>query len=94
MQNTRSQLTNFIKSRPYLIWYVKNYQKLSAESIVEHTLNYGDWDDVQKLLSILGIKKTTSIFNKQIDRQRINYRPEVINYFKLYFAHKNKLMKV
>lgn len=94
MQNTRNQLTNFIKSRPYLIWYVKNYKKLSTESIVEHTLNYGDWDDVQKLLKILGVKKTSAIFYKQVNRPRINYSPEVVNYFKLYFANKNKLQKV
>ena len=35
----------FIKRRPYLIWYVKDLDKLNEESIVEHVLNYGDWDD-------------------------------------------------
>ena len=35
----------------------ENYDKLNDESIVEHILNYGDWKDVQKLFSILGIKK-------------------------------------
>ena len=43
----------FIKKRPYLIWYVKNYDALSEDSIVEATLNYGDWDDVMKMIKIL-----------------------------------------
>ena len=76
----------FIKQRPYLAWYVKDFDKLDNESIIEHTLNYGDWDDVQELLSILGVKKTAAIFNEQISKKRINYDPQIINYFKLYFA--------
>jgi hypothetical protein len=84
----RKEIINFIKKRPYLIWYVKNYDALSDESIVEHTLNYGDWDDVQKLLSILGVKKTATIFrvkSKPSKMGRQNYYPEVKNYFNLYF---------
>ncbi len=46
----------FIKKRKHLIWYVRNYDKLNAEAIVEATLNYGDWNDVQRLIKILGIK--------------------------------------
>lgn len=79
-------IKEFIKQRPYLIWYVKDFDKLNDESIVEHTLNYGNWDDVQKLIQILGIKKTAEIFNKQINQRRINYDAKILNYFKLYFS--------
>lgn len=75
---------DFIKKRKYLIWYTKNYRGLTAEAIVEATLNYGDWDDVQKLISILGIKKTAAIFKKQAKQKRCNYEPEIKNYFQLY----------
>ena len=54
---SRKKNHKFYQKRPHLIWYVKNYDKLNDESIVEHTLNYGDWNDAQKLFSILGIKK-------------------------------------
>ena len=81
----RKAIINFIKKRPYLIWYVKNYDKLSDESIVEHTLNYGDWDDVQKMIKILGIKETATIFRIKSEQKRSNYRPEIKNYFNLYF---------
>lgn len=78
-------LQKFIKKRPYLIWYTKNYDGLSDEAIVESVLNYGDWDDVKKIFAILGIKKTAAIFRKQAKKKRSNYRPEIKNYFQLYF---------
>ena len=79
------KLANFIKKSRHLIWYTKNYDNLSHEAIVEAVLNYGNWDDVKKLISIMGIKKTAAIFKKQTERKRVNYRPEITNYFQLYF---------
>lgn len=79
------KIKEFIKQRPYLVWYVKDLGHLSEESIVEHTLNYGDFDDVKKLIKIIGIKKTAGIFRRQTNRPRSNYRPEIKNYFQLYF---------
>lgn len=81
-------INEFIKRRPYLIWWVRDYDKLKAESIVEATLNYGDWNDVQALIKILGIKKVAEIFRAKSKPSKIgrqNYRPEVIHYFNLYF---------
>lgn len=79
-------INEFIKKRPYLVWYTKNFDHLSEESIVEAVLNYGNWDDVQKMIFILGIKKVAAIFKKCTGKgRRINYRPEIKNYFQLYF---------
>ena len=81
-------LTDFIKERKHLIWWVKNYDRLDAEVIVEATLNYGNWADVQTLIKILGIKKTAEIFRRESQPSamgRQNYFPEVVNYFSLYF---------
>ena len=80
-------LYDFISKRKHLIWYVKDYRALNEEAIVEATLNYGDWDDVQKLIRILGMEKVARIFRKQIitGRQRGNYYPDVAHYFTLYF---------
>ena len=82
-------LADFIKKRPYLIWWTKNYDKLRAESIVEATLNYGNWEDFQVLMKMLGKKKTASVFRNQLKKfkksGRTNYYPEVKNYFTLYF---------
>jgi len=78
-------LKNFIKKRPYLVWYVKELDSLSEESIVEHTLNYGDFNDIKKLIDILKIDKVARIFQTQIKQKRNNYNPKVKNYFNLYF---------
>ena len=81
-------ISDFIKQRKHLIWWVKDYDRLDAEAIVEATLNYGDWSDVQTLIKILGIKKVAKIFRAKSQPSamgRQNYFPEVINYFSLYF---------
>ncbi|OGI59731.1 hypothetical protein A2814_00240 [Candidatus Nomurabacteria bacterium RIFCSPHIGHO2_01_FULL_38_19] len=78
----------FIKKRPYLVWYVKDLGKLDESSIVEHVLNYGNWDDVQEMIKILGLSRVADIFRKKSipsEMGRQNYRPEIINYFNLYF---------
>ena len=70
------------------MWYVRDLGKLSDESIVEHVLNYGDWDDVQKMIKILGIKKIAKIFRKNSKLSKIgrqNYRERAKNFFSLYF---------
>lgn len=78
-------INDFIKERPYLVWYTKNYDGLSDGAILESILNYGDFDDVEKAFSIIGIKKAAHIFTEQIRRKRNNYRPKIKNYFNLYF---------
>ena len=76
---------NFIKKRAYLFWYIKNPEKVSDEALVEAILNFGEWQDVQKLFKILKIGKIAKIFKKQINKKRTNYNPKIKNYFKLYF---------
>ena len=77
----------YIKKHPYLIWWVKQYDKLNDEAIVEAVLNYGDWDDVQSIIKTLGIKKVAAIFRDQTNpkRMRCNYYKLTKNYFTLYF---------
>jgi hypothetical protein len=75
----------FIKKRPYLVWYVRDLGKLSEASIVEHVLNYGDWNDVQEMIKVMGIKKAARIFREKSRQKRCNYDPQVKNYFRLYF---------
>ena len=79
------KINNFAKKRSGLFWDIRDFDALNEEAIVERILNYGDWKDVQGLIKILGINKTAKIFKKQSCRLRCNYRPEIKNYFKLYF---------
>lgn len=74
-----------IKNKPHLIWYTKNYDNLSPESILESVLNYGDWEDFKKLLSIFGIKDSSQLFRAIKNKQRCNLKPRTLNYFTKYF---------
>jgi hypothetical protein len=78
-------LKEFIKKRKYLLWYIKDFENISEDAVVEAVLNYGDFDDVNKLINILGIKKVADIFRKKIKNKRCNFNPKIKNYFKFYF---------
>jgi len=78
-------INEFAQKKPYLFWYTKDFQSLSEESIVEAILNFGSWSDTQELIKILGIKRVAEIFRKKSGVKRSNYRPEIKNYFELYF---------
>ena len=76
---------NYIKKKPYLLWYIKDYDQLSDSAVLEAVLNYGTWEDVQVVIKILGIKKASEIFQEKAKIKRSNFRPEIKNYFNLYF---------
>lgn len=79
------KVNDIIKNKSYLAWYVKDPEKLSEESVLEHILNYGNWDDVQLFIKIKGRKKTAELFNKTLKNKRTNYQPAVKLYFYRYF---------
>lgn len=79
-------LENFARKKKHLFWSTKNYKGLSSASIVEGILNYGDMNDVQELIDLLGIQEVARIFQSHTKQKtRTNYRPEVVNYFRLFF---------
>lgn len=82
----KSTVKNYIKRRKYLFWSTNDYSNVSDELALENILNYGDFDDVKEIITILGSQKAGSIFFKQVKSKRCNYRPEIANYFKLYFG--------
>ncbi len=68
-----------------MVWHIKDTARLSLAAILEAVLNYGNFSDVKTLLKIVGVKKAAGIFHRQVKSHRNNYRPEIANYFKLYF---------
>lgn len=80
-------IRDFIKEKSALFWYVQETEKenLSVESVVETILNYGDEKDVKRLFDLVGIKHVAKIFYRQTNRPRVNYFPQVINFFNHYF---------
>jgi hypothetical protein len=61
-------------------------EKVSDESLVEAVLNLGDWDDVQELIAMMGMRKVADIFEKKAFVKRSNYDKRTVNFFNLYFA--------
>ena len=70
-----------IKKKLYLAWYVKNVEGLSDESVLEHVLNYGNWDTVQSFIKTIGLKETRGIYLKTLQKNRINYPDNIKHYF-------------
>lgn len=76
---------DIIRKKPYLAWYVKEPESLSEEATLENILNYGDWEDFKQFVSIKGISESADIFFHTLKKKRSNYRPEIENYFRLFF---------
>jgi hypothetical protein len=90
MQSFRINKTIRLKlARRYgqLFWYVPEDEKenLSMGAIVETILNYGDIEAVRHLIRLVGVKTVAEIFFRQIKNERVNYFPQVINFFTIYF---------
>ncbi len=79
------QLSSVISDKPSLAWYVAKPAELSDESVVEHVLSYGDWQDVQKLVSLGTKKNIANLFFKTLGKKRKNYSPQIAHFFSLYF---------
>lgn len=83
-----SEIKDFIKDHRPLFWSIPEsaMDKISLNLLVETILQYGDIPDIQRLFQLVGIRQVAEIFYKQINKDRCNYMPRTINYFKLYFA--------
>lgn len=78
-------IQSIIAQKPYLAWYVKDPSQLSDASVVEHILQYGDWNDVTDLFKIRGIEQIAEIFFETTNKKRPNYTPQIQHFFTLYF---------
>jgi hypothetical protein len=79
------KVKEILKRKPFLVWYVKDRNSLSPESVLESVLNYGDWQDFLEIKDAIGIEKTKSMFENLKNRKRVNLRPATVNYFSNYF---------
>ena len=79
-------LQKIFEKKPYLAWYIKDINTLSEKSMLEHSLNYGDWKDFLEAEGVLGLSKMKSLFNEIKGGKRVNLKPRTVSYFKNYFA--------
>ena len=81
------EIKEFIHKHSNLFWYTPGNKKedISQELLVETILNYGNMGEVKALIKIMGIKKISQIFFNAKGRKKLNYYPEIYNFFSLYF---------
>jgi hypothetical protein len=81
------EIREFIKENSSLFWHISEKEKenISLEFLVETILNYGDEKSTKELFELAGINKVADIFYNHISGKRVNYFPQVINFFDLYF---------
>ncbi len=88
-----AKVQDIIQKKPYLAWYIKSVEDLSDESVLEHVLNYGNWDDVQTFIAIKGLEDTKNLFNKALKKRRSNYPDNIKHYFSLYLNRPIQIKK-
>ena len=81
------ELKEFILQHSDLFWYTPQDKKedISDEFLVETILNYGTLNEYKDMEKLMGIKKLSDVFMGIEGRKKLNYYPEVYNFFYLYF---------
>jgi len=83
-----SEIKAFIREKSSLFWSVPENKKeeISPALLVETILNYGTMDDVRKLIKLMGMDVVSRVFFSAKGRQKLNYYPQIYNYFSLLFG--------
>lgn len=84
----------FIEDHSNLFWYTPEAKKadIGDALLLETVLNYGTMKDIKGLLEIIGIDHAADVFFAAKGREKLNYYPEIRNFFTLVFkryAHRN-----
>ena len=81
------EIKAFILEHSYLFWYTPENKKeeISHEFLIETILNYGNLDDIRKLVKIMGIKQISAIFFGIEGRKKLNFYPEIYHFFSIVF---------
>lgn len=77
----------YIKQHASLFWYTPEAKKeeISDSLLVETILNYGTMEDVKALFNLMGMDKVAEVFFSAKGRQKLNYFPQIYNFFTLVF---------
>ena len=81
------RITQFILAHGHYFWYTPANEKenISLELLLETILNYGTMDEVRELLRLLGVREAARVFFAASGRKKMNYYPEIHNFFSLLF---------
>jgi len=86
------EIINFINAHSNLFWYTPEEKKehISTELLLETILNYGTLRDSLILIDLIGHRNALQILKKAKGRKKMNYYPEIYNFFTLYL---NKIVQ-
>ena len=86
--NHNKEIESFIKEHRELFWYTPEEKKkeISLELLLETILNYGKLEDSLQLIKLIGKDKALHILQQANGRKKMNYYPEIYNFFKLYLS--------
>ncbi|MBR3490867.1 MAG: hypothetical protein IKH44_01005 [Bacteroidales bacterium] len=78
---------DYIAQHASLFWFTPEAKKseISDSLLVETILNYGTMNDVKALFNLMGIEKVADVFFSAKGRQKLNYFPQIYNFFTLVF---------
>jgi len=81
------KIKKIISENTHLFWHTPEDKKedISPDFLVETILNYGSLDDIKNLINIMGIGQVSKVFSNSQDRKKLNYYPEIYNFFSLFF---------
>jgi hypothetical protein len=80
------EIKEFIRQHSSLFWYTPEDKKMeiSEELLIETIFNYGTLSDLKKMEQLMGINTIAEIFFNLEGRKKLNYYPEIYNFFYLY----------
>lgn len=83
METKEKLRKEFIDENAHLFWYIKKdaLHDISDEVLVEFIMNYGDLEQIKKIFKLLGAKQLKKIYENLKGRQKLNYFPDVFNFF-------------
>ncbi len=81
------EIKAFIRRHSSLFWYTPEDKKedISEEFLVETILNYGDLRDILELIKLMGKENIAKVFFNAEGRKKLNYYPEIYNFFNMVF---------
>ena len=77
-------LQKFAQDHRFYWWWVADVTKLSESSLIEGTLNFGDFEDKKEIIELIGPQKVKKEFHRMVTMPRSNIRPEVASYWTAY----------
>ena len=82
-------LHSLIKQNKHIFWDIAEGKlaNLSDSAILERFLAFAEWNECLALFKIFGIKYSSKLFTKILEKKRVNISPKIINLFKLHFAY-------